>query len=179
MSAPTFALLIGLCCLGAGTFGMLPSLLTPPPADAPAVSYTMLHGYLLGLFPTNALHSALNIVLGLWGLAAWTGAASAVAYARFIALFFAVLAVLGAIPVTSTLFGFMPIHGLDVVVHAVSAGLAAYFGFRSMARHEQRMERRQHLPPDRRQSLHLVAYERRRGSADRRFGGATTLPSGF
>ena len=39
------------------------------------------------------------------------------------------LSVLGLLPQTNTLFGFVPLHGNDVWLHAVLALVAAYFGF--------------------------------------------------
>jgi hypothetical protein len=63
----------------------------------------------------------------------------------------------------ATLFGMLPIHGHDVWLHAGSAAIAAYFGWRSTEPHMERrtrMERRQRMLP--------VAQERRFGLADRR-----------
>jgi hypothetical protein len=62
----------------------------------------------------------------------------------------------------NNVFGFIPLHGHDVWLHAGTAALAAYFGWRS----EVQMERRQNA--DRRQRMLPVARERRLGLADRR-----------
>ena len=50
-------------------------------------------------------------------------------YARAAAVIYALLTVLGMIPVTNTAFGRVPIYGHDVWLHAVLAVVAAYFGF--------------------------------------------------
>jgi hypothetical protein len=42
---------------------------------------------------------------------------------------YGLLAILGLIPGTNTLFGLVPIYGHDVWLHALSALIAAYFGF--------------------------------------------------
>jgi uncharacterized protein DUF4383 len=162
MSIATFALIFGIAYLGAGVLGLIPAALIPPPADAPPTTFAFLYGYLLGLFPVNILHSAVHIAIGAWGLMAWRGAASPHVFARSLAIFYGVLALMGLIPGMNTLFGMLPMHGHDVWLHAGSAAIAAYFGWRS----EARMERR-HVT-DRRQTMLPVARERRFGLADRR-----------
>jgi hypothetical protein len=84
-------------------------------------------------------------------------------YARSVALLFGVLALMGLIPGMSTLFGALPIYGHNVWLHAGSAAIAAYFGWRST---EPNMERRNRM--ERRQRMLPVARERRLGLADRR-----------
>ena len=91
----------------------------------------MLYGYLLGLFPVNVLHSAVHLAIGAWGIAAWRGMSDPQVYARSLALFYGALAVMGLIPGMNTLFGMLPIHGHDVWLHAGTAAIAAYFGWRS------------------------------------------------
>jgi hypothetical protein len=108
------------------------------------------------------LHSAVHIAIGAWGIAAGRGMAEPRVYARSLAIFYGALAVIGLIPGMNTLFGLLPIHGHDVWLHAGTAAVAAYFGWRE----EAHMERRQ--IPDRRQRMLPVARERRLGLADRR-----------
>lgn len=111
----TFARILGLVFVAVGILGFIPSL-TPD-------------GNLLGYFPVNTLHNVAHIVLGLWGLAAAGSMGGAVAYMKSLAVIYALLAVLGLIPATNTLFGLMPLHGADVWLHAALAVVAAYFGF--------------------------------------------------
>lgn len=162
MSTATFALVLGIAYLGAGVLGLIPAALLPPPPDAPPTTVTLLYGYLLGLFPVNVLHSAVHLAIGAWGLAAWRGMANPKVYARALALFYGALALMGLIPGMNTLFGLLPMHGHDVWLHAGTAAVAAYFGWRQ----EITMERRQIV--DRRQRMLPVARERRFGLADRR-----------
>ena len=70
---------------------------------------------------------------------------------------------MGLIPGMNTLFGMLPIHGHDVWLHAGTAAIAAYFGWRAT---EPNMERR--TQQERRQRMLPVARERRLGLADRR-----------
>jgi len=166
----TFALLFGIAYLAAGLMGLIPALLVPPPADAPPTTFTLMYGYLLGLFPVNLLHTLVHLVIGAWGISAWSGRTSSTSFARSLAVLYGVLAVMGTAPVLNTAFGMLPIHGNDVWLHGFTALIAAYFGWRRpVAAHERR-----HVMFDRRQSMLPVSRERRFGLADRRehFGGA-------
>jgi hypothetical protein len=164
MKTSTFALIFGIAYLAAGLLGLIPAMLTPPPTDAPPTTFAFLYGYLLGIFPTNIVATLLRLAVGAWGLAAWSGRASSATYARSLAVLLGVLAVLGMLPLSNTLFGMMPIDGRDVVLHAVSAVIAAYFGWRQ----PMTAAERRRVPQDRRQRMLPVARERRFGLADRR-----------
>ena len=164
MKTSSFALILGLAYFAAGLLGLIPAMLVPPPADAPPTTFAVLYGYLIGLFPVNIVHTLINLAIGVWGIAAWSGRASSVAYARGVAVLFGVLAVMGLLPLTNTVFGMIPIHSNDVWLHGVSAVIAGYFGWRepvpAAERRRVRHDRRQHIQP--------VARERRYGLADRR-----------
>ena len=124
-----YALVFGLVFLIAGILGFIPALLTPPPSGGPPVAVTSYYGYLFGLFPVNALHNLVNVIIGLWGIAAWRTFAMARAYSRSVAVIFAVLTVFGLIPGLNTLFGLVPLFSHDVWLHAVAAIVSAYFGW--------------------------------------------------
>ena len=164
MKTATFALIAGVVYLAIGILGLVPATLVPPPLDAPTPSFALLYGYLFGLFPVNVLHSALHTAVGFWGLCAWRQRCSAAAYARALAVVFAALALLGAMPGANTLFGVMPVNGHDVWLHAITALAAFYFGWRAQAGARER----RHNAGDRRQRNVPVARERRFGLADRR-----------
>jgi hypothetical protein len=173
MKSSTFALAAGAVYLIAGVLGLLPAMLVSPPADAPPTHFTLMYGYLLGLFPVNIVHTAVHLAIGAWGLAAWSGRTSSVAFARSLAVLYGVLAVMGMLPVLNTAFGLIPLHGHDIWLHAATALAAAYVGWRELAArsaHERRA-----LSFDRRQRMLPVARERRFGLADRRehWGGMT------
>src|SRR5262249_11993735 len=127
--------------LVAGLLGLVPALLTPPPADAPPTTFTLLYGYLVGLFPVNVAHSIVHLAVGVWGIAAWRGANPAL-FARGLALLYGALTVMGTIPQLNTLFGWIPIYGNDVWLHGMTAAIAAWFGWRGeVTRAEQRSGR--------------------------------------
>ncbi len=128
MSIRTFALIYGVVFLIAGAGGFIPGLLAPP-HDHPDMTLNTGFGYLMGLFPVNVLHNLVHLAFGVWGLAAYRSAGGARAYARGVAIIYAVLAVGGLIPGIRTTFGLIPLFGHDVWLHIVLAAGAAYFGF--------------------------------------------------
>jgi hypothetical protein len=83
----------------------------------------------LGLFPVNTLHNLAHILFGVWGLLAARSVGASRGYARAVAIAYGLLIVLGLLPQTNTLFGFVPLHGNDVWLHILLAVPAAYFGF--------------------------------------------------
>lgn len=166
MKTSTFALIFGIAYLAFGLMGLVPATLVPPPIDAPPTSFTLFYGYLLGLFPVNLLASVLHIVIGAWGISAWSGRTSSIGFARGVAILFGVLAVMGLVPLLNTTLGMIPLHGNDVWLHGITAAIAAYFGWRQPVE----MSERRYEITDRRQSTRPVARERRLGLNDRREG---------
>ncbi len=131
MNIRTFARVFGIIFLIVGIGGFIPGLTQPH--DHPDLAVEAGSGMELGLFPVNVLHNLVHIVFGVWGLIAARSFSAARAYARAVAIIYAVLAVLGIIPATNTVFGLVPIYGHDIWLHALLAAVAAYFGF---VRHE-------------------------------------------
>jgi hypothetical protein len=163
MSTRTFALIFGIAYLGAGLLGLMPGLLTPPPPDAPPMRFDVMHGWLLGLFPVNMLHTLVHLAIGAWGLAAYMGWFQPRGFARSLALIYGVLGVMGLVPGLNTLFGLVPLHGHDVWLHLGTAAVAAYFGWR-----QESAERRSGVADRRNASQAPLANERRHGMEDRR-----------
>jgi hypothetical protein len=123
-----FALIFGIIYLVVGVMGFIPGLVRPAPV-APDLEVSEMYGRLLGLFPINFLHNVVHLAIGLWGALGSRTISGAVLFSRGIAITYGVLAILGLIPATNTLFGLVPIHSHDVWLHAVSALIAAYFGW--------------------------------------------------
>lgn len=126
MAIRYFALAYGIVFLLVGAAGFVPGLVTAPETAAPDAETV---GRLFGLFPVNALHNIVHIVFGIWGLAAYRSLSNARIYARSVAVIYAVLAVMGLIPMLRTVFGLIPLYGHDVWLHIVLAVVAAYFGW--------------------------------------------------
>lgn len=127
MSTRTYALLFGIVFLAVGVLGFVPGLVQPLHDGHPAVAGSS--GQLLGLFPINEIHNGVHILFGLWGLAASRSAGGSVTYARGVAIIYAVLTVAGLVPALNTGFGFVPLYGNNIWLHAVLALVAAYFGW--------------------------------------------------
>jgi hypothetical protein len=123
-----FALVFGIAYLLVGILGFIPGL-NQHHADLPPIAVDSFYGRLLGLFPVNILHNIVHIAIGLWGIASSRTVGAARLFGKGLAIFYGLLAVLGLIPGANTLFGLVPIFGHDVWLHALSALIAAYFGF--------------------------------------------------
>ena len=138
MSSTRFALLLGVLYSAIGVLGLIPAALFPPPPDAPPLHFTVLSGYLLGLFPVNVLHTAVHLATGFWGLVAWRGFVKSITYCHVVATFYGALFLLGLIPGVNVMYGTLPIHGPDVWLHGGTAVLAAYFAWRTEAARSKR-----------------------------------------
>lgn len=78
------------------------------------------------VFPVNLLHNVVHLLVGLIGIGAYfTG--QTVAYARGMAVLFAILTVAGFLP--QPLLGLVPLGGADIALHAATALLAAAAGW--------------------------------------------------
>jgi hypothetical protein len=163
MSARSLALIFGIAYLGAGLLGLMPGMLLPSPAGAPALHFDVMNGRLLGLFPVNMLLTLLYLLAGAWGLGAYMGWWRPRIYARSLALLFGALGVLGLIPGLNTLYGWLPLYGHDVWLHLGTAAVAAYLGFR-----KETGERRTMSGDRRKASRAPLSNERRQGMYDRR-----------
>ena len=79
------------------------------------------------VFPVNVLHNVAHLVLiGIPGLVAYA-IGRTVAYARVMAVLFAVLVVAGFFP--QPFLGIIPLGGWDIVLHALSGIAAAAAGW--------------------------------------------------
>lgn len=123
-----FAMIVGIIYLLVGILGFVPGMVHPPATSADLVVDEG-HGRLLGIFPINWAHNVVHLAIGIWGLVAARSFAGAVGYSRGLAIIYGLLAVLGMIPATNTLFGLAPIYGHDVWLHAGTALVAAIFGW--------------------------------------------------
>ena len=128
MRLPYFSLVVGILFLLLGILGFIPGLLTLP-ASAPLLKVSMGYGYLFGLLPVNFVHNLIYLVIGVWGILAYLGKLNARLFARSMAIFLGLMAVLGLIPVTKMLFGLVPLFSHNIWFHALTAAIAAYFGW--------------------------------------------------
>lgn len=129
MTTRNFVLTIGILYLLVGALGFFPGLVSAPHAGAPSVTVDTGYGYLLGLFPVNVLYNLFHLAIGVMALAAYRSLSRSIAFSRGLAILFGVLTVMGLIPMLSTTFGLIPLFGHNVWLHAVTAVIAAYFGY--------------------------------------------------
>jgi hypothetical protein len=123
-----WALISGIAFLAVGLLAFVPSL-TPLPVGPPPIAVDTGYGFLFGIFPVNLLHNLVHLVVGVLGILAYRSFSAARLYARGLAICYAVLTIMGFIPVLSTFFGLIPIFGADIGLHALTAIISAYFGW--------------------------------------------------
>jgi hypothetical protein len=128
MRAPSIARILGAVFLLAGIAGFVPLLTVPADLTAPYVTIGANYGFVAGLFPVNLVHDIVHLAFGVWGVAASFAAFGAsVRYCRFVTWIYALMLLLGLMPITNTLFGIAPVYGHDLWLHAIIV-LAAVFG---------------------------------------------------
>lgn len=125
-----FSLIIGIFFTAAGIMGFFSGFVFEPTGASASVDVAHTgYGYLLGLFPVNALHNTVHLLIGLLGIASAIALDSTRVYCRGLAIFYGALAIMGLIPYANTTFGLIPIFGNDVWLHASTAAIAFYYGF--------------------------------------------------
>ncbi len=116
--------------LAAGTFGTV-YVLVGILGFVPFLggSYGLDSHNLLGLFAVNVVHNV-HLAVGGAGLAAFSaGVAASIMFARTVGVVYALLAVLGLVFGAGNFLGLVPIGGLDIGLHAVTALVLLYVGF--------------------------------------------------
>jgi hypothetical protein len=139
MNTRLFALIVGIIYLVVGVAGFIPGLVAEPDGRFEDLAVHAGEGHLLGIFPINVLHNLVHLLVGVLGILAYRTFDAARLYSRGLAIFYGLLAVMGLIDAANlhTMFGLVPIFGNDVWLHALTAILAAYFGWGPVpARHE-------------------------------------------
>ena len=131
MDTRRFALILGLAFLVVGALGFVPGVTRMHTEHERLSVHGPGHGMLLGLFHVNLVHNLLRVAFGVVGIACSQSWSAARAYARFVAIAYGLLVILGLISAANTnnLWGLAPIHGHDVWLHALIAAASAYFGF--------------------------------------------------
>lgn len=99
--------------------GILGFLGDPLVTDAGHADMESASGDLLGIFPINALHNVVHLLIGAALLYGSTEHGRAVLVARIVGGVYAVVGLLGL--VAPDTFGLMPIGGADVLLHLGSA----------------------------------------------------------
>jgi hypothetical protein len=128
-SVQKFAVIFGVVYALLGFLGFLPTVLQPPPADAPSLTVDAYYTYLLGTFPLNALHNLVHVATGVVGIVSASTFSAARLYSRTVSIVFGALTVMGLLPALNTTLGLIPIFGADVLLHVLTTLVSAYFGW--------------------------------------------------
>lgn len=129
------ALALGIIFLLLGIAGFIPAFTTLPgetfdsgiPLDADGI-YSKGFSLLFGAFPTNFIHNLVHVAVGVLGIAAAT-TGNAKLYNRGFAISYAVIFLMGIIPLAKTTFGIMPVFGNNVWLNGLTSVIAGYYGF--------------------------------------------------
>ncbi len=129
MNTRTFALVAGIIYLLVGVAGFIPAL--GDERNSPDLTVDSLYFDLLWLFPVNILHNLVHLLIGALGVLAARSFDAARRYSQALAVVYAVLAVMGLIDAGNlhTTFELIPLFSHDIWLHALTAAVAAYFGF--------------------------------------------------
>jgi Domain of unknown function (DUF4383) len=132
MAIRNAALILGLLHLIIGLAGFIPGLTFVPNATSGPTDFVYPgpgYGYTFSFLPTNYFHSAVGLLIGLWGIAGFTSLGGAIAFNQAFAIIGAAQAIMGIIPGLNTVFGLMPLYGGNVLMSLLAAGVAYYYGF--------------------------------------------------
>lgn len=126
-----FALITGALYIVLGVASLIPSLSTT--SGLPPLHLEVSYGLFLGLFAQNIINKVAIIAFGVAGLLAYFSSNRSVQhsrlYARAVFVVMGLAALLGAVPSTSTFFGYWPLWGYEALLHGANALLGGYFGF--------------------------------------------------
>jgi hypothetical protein len=121
MKPEKFALITGAVVGTTGLMGMISPLRKPMVENAQNMKLNKGYTKILGAVPTNDLFNFVRLGIGITGILASRKRESSVIFNRVVAGNYALMAVMGVIPKTKTMFGLMPIFGGNVWLHAVTA----------------------------------------------------------
>jgi hypothetical protein len=128
------ALAIGIIYLLLGLAGFVPALVSLPgtsesfvPLDESVSAYSAGFGYIFGAIPTNFLHNIVRCAVGLLGITSYNNTTTARLFNRGFAVSYALLAIIGLLPLGKTFFGLMPLFGANVLLNALAAIAAGYY----------------------------------------------------
>ena len=140
MNVRKYALFGGIFFLAMGIAAFIPGLFqyADETTNLPALNLNTSYGLFLGFLPMNIVNKLLLIVLGCWGIAAsqapGTSLPRSIVWSRWVFGISGVLAVLGLLPNTNTMFGYWPLFSWNVATSGVISLVAAYFGYRLTAK---------------------------------------------
>src|SRR3712207_3232429 len=121
--ARTVTLVLGVVYVLVGILGFVPGIVT---GDAPPTMPSA-EGNLLGIFPVNAIHNVVHLLIGAALLYGATATPAAIMVSRVVGVTYIVVGLLGL--VAPDTFGLMPIGGADILLHLATGAVLLYIGF--------------------------------------------------
>lgn len=131
MNPKKFALVFGIANLAVGLLALVPSLVGTT-EGLPALHVDTSYGNFLNMFPLNIMNKMAMVAVGVFGILAGTAKFNAlprsISYARAVCVLTVLMAVLGSIPQTNTLFGYWPLFGMpNVLASSLFAIVAGFY----------------------------------------------------
>lgn len=136
MNQKKIALVSGITMLVIGILAFYPGL-NRSADELSALNVEASYGVFLNIFPMNILNKLVFIFLGIAGIAVSGKERTtipAIIFMRWVFWLMSGLTVLGLFRPTNTLFGYWPLYGNDVLIHAVFALVTGYYGYNRAAR---------------------------------------------
>ena len=137
MNPRHFSLICGIFYLVIGILAFVPNLVLAPSAFDPLLALDQNYGRFLGAIPVNVISNLVHILIGIAGVAAvssrFMDLPASINYARGVAVVAGILTVMGLFNGADITWGYMPLFGGAVWLHALTAVVAAYYGFRLTA----------------------------------------------
>lgn len=128
MSARAFAFYGGITML---VISLLALIFPGSPAGMYITHVDISYGMFLGYFPANILNKLVLLIFGVSGLLIHKNHLKSVRYCKVVVVFMGLGALLGLIPVTSAMWGYLPLYGGEVMLHAL---FAIWAGFSLLSR---------------------------------------------
>ncbi len=128
MNTKNFALWGGSVMLAMGVISLIP-MVVGSSEILPPLNVEVSYGQFLNIFPMNIFNKVALIAFGLAGIYVSKDFQQSITFSRTVFYVMGALAILGIIPITNTLFGYLPLFGGETIGHAMFAGLGAYFGY--------------------------------------------------
>lgn len=125
--ARTVAAVFGAVYVLIGILGFIPPLVT---GSAPA-GMESASGNLLGIFPINAVHNVVHLVIGAALLYGATATATAIMVMKVVGATYILVGVLGFIAPDG--FGLLPLGGADILLHLATGAILLGVAFMSPA----------------------------------------------
>lgn len=132
MASKIFALLIGLVYLFFGISGLIPRLVHLPVIGirfyTDELSFNW--GFVYSWLPSNTFHAVLYIIIGGLGVFSFLSFAMATRYSKALFALTLLFTFAGFLPFgIDSLWGILPLFGWNIMLHAVTAMLAYYYGW--------------------------------------------------